>query len=44
MMQVLSLGQDDLFKEEIATHTSILAGKVPGTQEPSVHGVAKNWT
>ena len=47
MIQVLSLGQEDLLKEEIATHSIILAGKSPrdtGTLQASVHGVAKSWT
>ena len=32
--QVLSLGQEDLLEEEIAAHSSILAGKIPWTEEP----------
>ena len=28
----------------MATPSSILAWKMPRTEEPSVHGVAKNWT
>ena len=28
-MRVLSLGQEDLLEKEIATHTSILAWKIP---------------
>ena len=31
--QVLSLGQEDLLEEEIAAHSSILAGKIPWTEE-----------
>ena len=30
----LSLGQGDLLEEEMATHSSILGQKVPGTEEP----------
>ena len=30
-----SLGQEDLLEKEIATHYSILAWKVPWTEEPS---------
>ena len=32
-MQVRSLGQDPL-EEELATHSSILAWKIPQTEEP----------
>ena len=31
---VWSLGQDDPLEEEMATHSSILAGKIPWTEEP----------
>jgi len=33
-MQVRSLGGEDPLEEEIATHSSILAWKVPWTEEP----------
>ena len=33
-MQVRSLGQKDSLEEKIATHSSILAGKIPWTEEP----------
>ena len=33
-MQVQSLGQDDPLEKEMATHSSILACKVPWTEEP----------
>ena len=33
-MQVQSLGWDDLLEEEMATHSSILAWKIPWTEEP----------
>ena len=33
-MQVCSLGQKDLLEEEMATHFSILAWKIPWTKEP----------
>ena len=39
-----SLGQEDPLEEEMATHSSILAWKIPWTEEPggvTVHGVAK---
>ena len=32
--QVQSLGWEDPLEEEIATHSSILAWKIPGTEEP----------
>ena len=38
-MQVRSLGQEDSLEEETATHTSILAWKIPWTEE-----VAKSHT
>ena len=34
-MQVRSLGQEDLLEKEMATHSSILAWKIPWTGEPS---------
>ena len=33
-MQVQSLGQKDTLEEEMATHSSILAWRVPWTEEP----------
>ena len=33
-MQILSLGQEDPLEEETATHSSILAWKIPWTEEP----------
>ena len=32
--QVQSLGQEDPLEEEMATHSSILAWKIPWTEEP----------
>ena len=32
--QILSLGQEDPLEPEIATHSSILAWKIPWTEEP----------
>ena len=38
-MRVQSLGQENAFEEEMATHSSILAWKIPWTQEPGkFHG------
>ena len=45
--RVLSLSQEDPLEKEMATHSSILAWKIPWTEEPggaTVHGVAKSWT
>ena len=33
-IQVQSLGRDDLLEKEMATHSSILAWKIPWTEEP----------
>ena len=33
-IQVQSLGQDDTLEEEMVTHSSILAGKIPWAEEP----------
>ena len=32
--QIQFLGQEDLLEEEMATHSSILAWKIPWTEEP----------
>ena len=43
----LILGQEDPPEEEMATHSSILAWRIPWTGEPwqaTVHGVAKSQT
>ena len=40
-MQVQSVGQGDLLEKEMATHSSILAGKPNGQR---THGVTKNQT
>ena len=42
---VRSLGQQNPLEEEMATHSSILAWKIPWTEEPRglVHSVAKGW-
>jgi len=45
---VRSLGQEDPLEKEMATHSSILAWRIPWTEEPGgrqrVHGVSKSWT
>ena len=46
-MRVPSLGQEDSLEEGMATHSSILAWKIPWTEEPgqaTVHGVTKSRT
>ena len=40
-MQVQSLGLEDPLEEGMATHSSILAWRIPWTEEPGVHGVSK---
>ena len=38
--------QDDLLEEGMATHSSILAWRIPWTEEPggaTVHGVTQSW-
>ena len=45
-MRVPSLDSEDPLEKGMATHSSILAWRVPRTEEPgglTVHGVAKNW-
>ena len=45
--QVHSLGREDLLEKQMATHSSILAWKIPWTEEPgrlAVHGVTKSQT
>ena len=48
--RVQFLGQEDVLEKEMATHSSVLAWKIPWTVEPgyglqtTVHGVTKNWT
>ena len=44
--QVESLGQEDPLEKEMATCSSILAWKIPWTEEPGglVHGVSKSQT
>ena len=43
--QVRSLGWEDTLEKEMATHSSILAWKIPWTEEPGeLHRVAKSRT
>ena len=39
---VRSLGREDPLEKEMATHSNILAWKIPWTEEPG--RVAKSWT
>ena len=44
---VRSLGWEDPLEEGVATHSSILAWRIPmgrGAWQAAVHGVAKSWT
>ena len=44
--QVWSLGWEDPLQEAMAAHSSILARRIPRTEESGglVNGVAKSWT
>ena len=48
-IQVRFLGWEDPLEKRMATHSSILAWKIPWTEEPGglqrsiVHGVTKSW-
>ena len=42
--QVRSLGWEDPPEKEMATHFSILAWKIPWTEEPLLHGAAESQT
>ena len=45
--RVLSLGQEDPLEKGRATHSGIVAWRIPWTEEPgqaTVHGVAKSRT
>ena len=46
-IQVQSLGRADSLAKGMATHSSIVAWRIPWTEEPgglTVHGVSKSWT
>ena len=44
--QVRSLRWEDPLEGGMATHSSILAGRIPWTEEPGVkvHSIPKSWT
>ena len=45
--QVRSLGWEDPLEKEMPTHSSVLAWRIPWTEEPeraTVHAVTKSWT
>ena len=44
---VRSLGQENPVEKEMATHSNILAWRIPmdrGALQAAVHGLAKRWT
>ena len=47
LIWVRSLGQEDPLEQEMATHSGILAWRIPRTKETGkwviVHGVPKSW-
>ena len=46
-MWVLSLGGEDPPEEEMTTHSSILAWRIPWTEKPkqaTIHRVVESWT
>ena len=46
-MWVQSLGLEDPLEKEMATHSSILAWRIPWTEGPgevTIHRVPKSWT
>ena len=38
------LGWEDPLEKEMAIHSSLLAWKIPWTEEPTVHRATKSWT
>ena len=42
-MQVQSLGQEDPLEEEMVTHSSILAERIPWTEEPGELQTERKW-
>ena len=42
--RVWSLGQEDPLEKEMATHSNILAWRIPWTEEPGGLRATKNWT
>ena len=46
-IRIAPLGQEDALEKGMATISSILAWRIPWTEEPlwaTVHGVTKSWT
>ena len=43
-IRVQSLGWEGPLEKEMATHFSILVWKIPGTEKPTVYGIAKSRT
>ena len=45
IQEIQFLGQEDPLEKEMATYSSILAWKMPWTEEPGgLHGIAKSQT
>ena len=48
-MWVQSLGREDTLEKEMETHSTVLAWRIPGVEEPGglpsmvSHGVEHNW-
>ena len=43
--KIQSLGWKDPLEKEMATHSTILAWRIPWTEEPGgLHGITKSWT
>ena len=42
--QVQSLGLEDPLDNGMATHSSILAWRIPWTEKPDSYGVEESWT
>ena len=43
-IQVQSLGREDSLEKRKVTHSSILAWRIPWTEEPGKHGIAETQT
>ena len=45
--RIQSLGREDPLEEGMATHSSVLAWRIPWAEEPgeaAVHSITKSWT
>ena len=41
---IKSLSQENPLEKGMTAHFSILAWRIPWTEEPTVHGLEKSWT